>query len=387
MTEWTPAAANIGLAEATAPSMCNERLDAGCVLLVDDEPSVRRGLRRLAEQAGHRVLEAASVTAAKEQLDRGGVDVVLLDVGLAEENGLELLKDIRLMERAASTVVFTGSADRADMKLALASGALSYLRKSADAFTIEAQIEIALSHARAQRDALANRRKIEGSLTDALTSWEMLPRKLAEGLCSAWDLRHIETSSHVRRIGAYSTVLAKAVGFSDKDAAALGDAAILHDLGKIAIPDAILCKAGALTEQEFEIMKRHTVEGAHMLGGIEQPFFQRAAMLALRHHERWDGSGYPDGLVGEACPREARIVGIVDVYDALGQTRCYKAAWSAEQISAFFRERSGKQFESSLVAALFDSIPQLRELAFEIPEAAGSSAVFPAAGKGAVASR
>jgi len=334
---------------------------------------VRRGLRRLAEQAGHRVLEADS------ELQTGDVDVVLLDVGLPGESGLALLKDVRLLERATSVVVFTGSEDRVHMRTALASGAISYLRKSADALTIEAQIEIALRQARAHREALASRQRLEGSLADVLSSWESVPRKLAEGLCSAWDLRHVETSTHVRRIGAYTKVVASALGSSDKDALGLGDAAILHDLGKIAIPDAILCKPGQLTEQEFEIMKRHTVEGAHMLDGIKQPFFERAALVALRHHERWDGSGYPDGLVGEACPRDARIVAIVDVYDALGQPRCYKPAWREDQIIEFFREKSGKQFETVMVTALLDSIPRLRELAVEIPESVGTSAVFPAA--------
>jgi response regulator RpfG family c-di-GMP phosphodiesterase len=325
------------------------------------------------------VLEADSLATARRQLQTGGVDVVLLDVGLPGESGLALLNDIRQLDRAVSVVVFTASEDRTHMQTALASGAVSYLRKSADALTVEAQIEIGLRHARAHREAVATRRQIEGSLAEALSSWENVPRKLAEGLCGAWDLRHVETSTHVRRIGAYTKVLASAVGLSDKDALALGDAAILHDIGKLAIPDAILCKPGQLTAQEFEIMKRHTVEGARMLGGIEQPFFERAAMVALRHHERWDGSGYPTGLIGEACPRDARIVAIVDVYDALGQPRCYKPAWREDQITAFFVEKSGEQFETSMVTALLDSLPQLRELALEIPESVGTSAVFRAA--------
>jgi response regulator RpfG family c-di-GMP phosphodiesterase len=346
---------------------------------------VRRGLRRLAERAGHEVLEADSVAAARGQLQTGKVDVVLLDLGLPDESGLALLNEIRQLKRAAAVVIFTGSEDRGHMKTALASGAISYLRKSADALTVEAQIEIALLQARAQRDALVHRHQIEDSLASALSSWDSVPRKLAEGLCGAWDLRHVETSSHVRRIGAYTKVVASAAGLPDKDAMALGDAAILHDLGKIAIPDAILCKPGQLTAEEFEVMKRHTVEGARMLGGIEQPFFERAAMVALRHHERWDGSGYPNGLIGDACPRDARIVAIVDVYDALGQPRCYKPAWREDQIVAYFREKSGKQFETAMVTALLDSIPRLREVAFEIPESVGSSAVFPAARDAAVA--
>jgi response regulator RpfG family c-di-GMP phosphodiesterase len=122
-------------------------------------------------------------------------------------------------------------------------------------------------------------------------------------------------------------------------------------------------------------MKRHTVEGCKMLSAVSHPFFERAALVALRHHERWDGSGYPGGLRGEECPREARIVAVADVYDALGQARCYKAAWTDEQIREYFQQNSGKLFEAALVDALFDSLPQLRNIASELPD----SATLPAA--------
>jgi putative two-component system response regulator len=209
---------------------------------------------------------------------------------------------------------------------------------------------------------------MEASLAEGLAQWDQLPRKLAESLCGAWDLRHVETGAHVRRIAAYSEVLASAVDMSSHDALQLGHAALLHDIGKIAIPDAILTKPGRLTEQEFEIMKRHTTEGARLLSGVEHPLLQRAAVVALRHHERWNGSGYPDGLRGDACPLDARIVAVVDVYDALGHARCYKTAWSEERIATFFREGSGTQFEARIVDALFNCAPRLKQLAQEWPE-------------------
>ena len=164
-----------------------------------------------------------------------------------------------------------------------------------------------------------------------------------------------------------------ALGATQDDATMLGEVAVLHDIGKIVIPDSILCKPGPLTPAEFEIMKRHPAEGARLLRAGAHPFFDQAALVAAWHHERWDGSGYPDHLRGEECPLDARIVAVADVYDALGQARCYKAAWSPEQISAYFAKASGTQFEPKIVDALFDSLPRLRELAVEFPD----SGTFP----------
>jgi putative two-component system response regulator len=350
--------------------------DTGCVLLVDDEPAVRRALRRMLEGSGHRVLEAGSAATAREQLASGAVDVVVLDVGLPGESGLSLLGSFSALPSAVGVVVLTGSSDRRDMSSALALGALGYLRKSADELTVEAQIEIALLHVRAERERLLGSQRLQGSLAAALSRWDNLPANLAQGLFSAWDLRHIETGAHVRRIGVFSELLAAAVGDSPREARALGEAAVLHDIGKLAIPDSVLCKPSQLTDQEFQLMKRHTVEGAKMLAPIAHPFFERAASIALRHHERWDGSGYPDGLRGEETPLDARIVAVVDVYDALGEERCYKPAWSELRIVEFFRSRAGRQFEAPLVEALLDSLQRLKESSLEVAES-GSLAVAP----------
>jgi response regulator RpfG family c-di-GMP phosphodiesterase len=374
-------------AVAAGESECcttKRRVDAGAILLVDDEAFVRRGLRRILERAGHRVLEAATVASARQALDGGDVDVVVLDLGLPDENGLGLLKHVSVGRRTA-VVVLTGSRNRLDMKSALSGGAMGYLLKSADPLAIEAQVEAALSQLRVQRDVRAAHESVACSLADMVLRWDTLPKDIALHLCSAWDLRHVETGAHVRRIGAYTEAMALALGLPSRGAAELGELAILPDVGKIAIPDAILSKPGRLTEAEFAIMKQHTVEGARMLGGIRHPFFERAAVIALRHHERWDGSGYPGGLHGDECVEDARIVSIVDVYDALGTPRCYKPAWEERRIVEYFRDSSGKQFQAGLVEALFDTLPRLRELARQFPDPQASSAVFPVAPQTAVA--
>jgi response regulator RpfG family c-di-GMP phosphodiesterase len=253
------------------------------------------------------------------------------------------------------------------------------LLKTTDVWTVEAQIEAGLEQVRVFRETLGARDDLESSLADIMARFNELPRRIAFGLCRAWDLRHVETGSHVRRIGAYTEVLARGCDMAPAEATTLGQVAMLHDVGKLAIADGILTKPGPLTAAEFENMKRHTTEGARMLGGIRHPFFERAAMVARHHHERWDGSGYPDRLRGDQCGLDARIVGIADVYDALATRRCYKPAWEEHRILAFFEQARGKQFDARLVDALFESLPRLRELALEIPENGAVSSVFPKA--------
>ena len=143
---------------------------------------------------------------------------------------------------------------------------------------------------------------------------------------------------------------------------------MLHDVGKIALPDVILNKPGALTEEEFAIMKQHSVLGAELLGGLNHPFLQLAARIARGHHERWDGSGYPDGMIGKQCDRASRIVGVVDVYDALSQKRCYKKAWSRDAVLEFFGKQRGELFDPELVDALLDLTPEFEKILVHHPD-------------------
>ncbi len=347
------------------------------VLLVDDEAAVRRGLRRLIEGVGHTVLEAGALSPAIQVLDQSHVDVVVLDVGLRGECGLSLLQHPRVVGREVAVLVLPGCTDRSLMKAAVSAGATGYLLKSTDELTLEAQIESSWEQVQAQRAWSGERRNLESSLTEALSRWRDLPRHVARGLCRAWDLRHIETGAHVRRIGAYAEVLGVAVGLSAQDARELGHVSVLHDIGKLSVPDAILSKPSRLTSEEMEVMKRHTVDGARMLSGIRHHFFERAAAVALHHHERWDGSGYPDALQGADCPLDARIVAIVDVYDALSTARCYKPVWSDPQVLAFFEQARGVQFESRLVDAFIACLPRFKELSRDISEGEPVPASFP----------
>jgi CHASE2 domain-containing sensor protein len=183
--------------------------------------------------------------------------------------------------------------------------------------------------------------------------------ELIQRLANAIESRDVETGEHIQRIGARCERLALAIGWSAPQAEMLRHASIMHDVGKIGIPDSVLLKPGGLSPEEWEIVKQHTTIGGDMLAGSANPLVQMAQDIARSHHERWDGSGYPDGLAGEQIPLPARICAIVDVYDALLSKRVYKEAWSLDQVLAELRRQSGSQFDPALMETFLELVPQI----------------------------
>lgn len=176
------------------------------------------------------------------------------------------------------------------------------------------------------------------------------------------ETRSKETGNHVKRVAAYSKILALEYGLSESDAEVLKQASPMHDIGKVGIPDNILKKPGRLDKDEIEIMKTHSKLGYEMLKGSNRPLLKVAAILAHEHHEKWDGSGYPRGLKGEEINIYGRITAIADVFDALGSNRCYKGAWEDEKVFELFRKQRGKHFDPKLVDIFFDKLPLFLEI-------------------------
>jgi putative two-component system response regulator len=174
-----------------------------------------------------------------------------------------------------------------------------------------------------------------------------------------------DTGVHIWRIGAYARELAHAAGWNCADAELLEFAATMHDTGKIGIPDAVLQKPAALDAQEWEIMKRHCQIGYDILSKSDAPIFKLAAEIALSHHEKWDGSGYPNGLIGTAIPESVRIVAVADVFDALTMRRPYKQAWSMEKAFALIKEESGRHFDPDVVRIFFEIQQKIIEIRAE----------------------
>jgi putative two-component system response regulator len=173
----------------------------------------------------------------------------------------------------------------------------------------------------------------------------------------AAEYRDNETGMHVIRMSHYARLIALAYGMSESEADLVMHVAPMHDIGKLGVPDSVLLKPGRLEPEEWEIMKRHTVIGAQILSGHGSELLSYARVVALRHHERWDGKGYPDGLRGEEIPRMARIVALADVFDALTSVRPYKKAWSVDDAAAQIQADSAVQFEPAVVAAFLEVLP------------------------------
>jgi two-component system response regulator RpfG len=187
-------------------------------------------------------------------------------------------------------------------------------------------------------------------------------RETLSRLARAIEYRDIGTSAYLERMAHVAGLIAEGLGLTEEEARLIELAAPLHDMGKIAIPDAILLKPGPLTDQETQIMRRHPRIGHELLSGSQSRFIQTGATVALRHHERYDGSGYPDGLVGEAIPLEARIVAVADVFDALISPRPYKDAWTIEAALAFLYAQRGRLFDPKCVEVLIKQRARLDDI-------------------------
>ena len=184
--------------------------------------------------------------------------------------------------------------------------------------------------------------------------------KLYDHLLSAWSVRRPDGCVHAERIARYTNVLAHALGHSSEEAATLAELAALHDIGELALPDLVLQCNGELNPDELAMKRRHVSFGAELLTGVQCSFSGIAANIARHHHERWNGRGYPDGLVGEACPREARIVGIVDAYDTLCHPHHGRTGLTDAELSQYFRSERGTRFDPALVDALLATLGEFR---------------------------
>lgn len=220
---------------------------------------------------------------------------------------------------------------------------------------------------------LSERLYLEKTLREQTVALRRSQEEIIHRLVSASLYRDGETGMHIRRTGLLSGFLAKAAAWSASEAENLRFAAPMHDVGKIGIPDAILRKPGKLTAEEFEIMKTHSVIGAKLLAGSDTPMLKMAEEVALNHHERWDGGGYPNGLTGHAIPESARIVAIVDVFDALTHNRVYRPALSEEEALVIMRQGAGTHFDPMLLSLFFSHFEEICRLAAENPDEAPGS--------------
>jgi putative two-component system response regulator len=330
------------------------------ILVVDDEPEVRTILlRHLSGNA--ECSEAHSAFDALNKLKNSHFDLVITDIMMPGMTGIELLRCIKRRDPETAVVMATGLMDVNAAVHALRLGASDFVTKPFDLAAITRAVDRALER---RRLVIANRcyreeleRKVKErtlELNGALREIEESYKMTLEALVSALDAREHETHAHSLRVREYTLTLAQELGLERDDLVQVGRGALLHDVGKIGVPDSILLKPEKLTPGEWEVMREHPQIGYEILRGIG--FLAPAAEIVLAHQERWDGKGYPKGLAGTKIPLGARIFSVVDTMDAMTSDRPYRKALSFEEASREVRCCAGTQFDPNVVAA-FIKVP------------------------------
>jgi two-component system response regulator RpfG len=336
------------------------------IVIVDDQPSARTMLRHIVQDIGPQmdVHDFGDPCEALGWCNDNRPDLLLLDYRMPGMDGLELAKAIRqpLRNRDVPIVLVTVVGDEPVRQAALDAGVIDFLVKPIRPRELRARCRNLLQ-LRQQSESVKQRAlSLEQRLLASMHEVEERERETLSRLARAIEFRDAGTSAYLERMAHVAGLIAEAMGLPEEQVRTIELAAPLHDIGKIAIPDAVLMKPGPLDEEERARMKQHPRIGYQLLQDSQNRFIQVGALVALRHHERYDGMGYPDGLAGEDIPLEARIVTVADIFDALISRRPYKEAWSIGRALEYIGEQSGQMLDPRCVSALMDNLPRLHDI-------------------------
>jgi response regulator RpfG family c-di-GMP phosphodiesterase len=332
-----------------------------CLLIVDDESAVRNVLHDLLS-ASFDCAEVSSAEDALAQLREQPFDLVISDITMSGMSGLEMVPLIKEISPNTVIVMISGMQTIESAINALRLGAFDYLMKPFDLRQVETAIQRAYEHRQLvvakqlyenQLEELVDQRTSE--LDEALESLENAYRSTLQALTAALETRDAETHGHSERVVTFSLRLGREYGLNAIQLTALEFGSLLHDIGKIGVPDAILRKPAKLTEEEWERMREHPLHGQQILRGIK--FLEGAARVVAQHHEKWDGSGYPLGLKEEEIDICARIFAVADAFDAITSDRVYRRAQSYEAAARELDDWAGRQFDPQIIEA-FHRVPQ-----------------------------
>ena len=322
--------------------------DKPAILVVDDDlTNIQVGIRMLKEVGDYQMIFATTGEQALERIKEHDFDLILLDILMQPMDGFEVCR--RLKANPANShipVVFlTAKTDKDSLIQGFELGGVDYVTKPFNAHELCARVKTHLE-LKCYHD-----RDIEET-----------QREIILMMSAVCEFKSVETGQHINRVAEISALLAKLSGCGSQMCQEIRWAAAMHDVGKVAIPDAILHKPARLTPQEFEIIKTHTEYGYDILRHSTRKLLRCAAVIAHQHHEHWDGSGYPQGLKGEEIDLRGRIVIIADVFDALLQKRAYKHAWSFDDVQKYMMDRRGTEFDPALLDLFFDHLEAMIEI-------------------------
>ncbi len=334
----------------------DEKIFAAKILAIDDNILNIQILKKILTNAGFiNITTTTDPTQAVDLYKELQPDLILLDLNMPKMDGFAVMLQLSFLnpDDYLPLLILTAEEESVRFK-ALQSGAKDFLHKPYEHLDVLLKsrniIEVRLLYNQIKN----HNATLDEQINERIKEIRDTRLEAIQRLAIAAELRDAETGKHIYRMSRYCQLLAMAIGFSKEKGELLLTTSPLHDIGKIAIPDAILLKPSALEPHEFEIIKTHTTLGAKMLSGSDSVFLRMAETIALTHHEKWDGRGYPQGLKEEEIPLIGRICAVSDVFDALSSTRPYKKAWSFEDTMAEIRKLKGTHFDPKLVDAFLD---------------------------------
>jgi len=342
------------------------------ILLVDDDPVNIKLLSEILRVDGYNnVLTTTDPRKVEMFCGRHEVDLIVLDINMPYLDGFEVMARLRKDRQKLEIpiIVLTALTDADTCHRALQEGAKDFLTKPFKHIEALSRIRNALETHLLYKHVRSNNEQLEERVKERTDEIYETRLKIIRRLSRAAEFRDNETGMHIMRMSRYSVSLARAIGMSDKECEVILNASPLHDIGKIGIPDRILLKPGKLNQDEWEIMKSHTLIGERILDGDNCELLDTARTIAITHHEKWDGSGYPNGLTGDNIPVMGRIVAVADVFDALTSERPYKKAWSTDDAFELLRKEKRKHFDAQLVDCFLGIMPELLKIKTEYAEA------------------
>jgi cyclic di-GMP phosphodiesterase len=334
------------------------------VLVVDDDAELRELAARTLADGGYDHRLAASAAGARDQL-AGGAPICLcvLDLDLGDESGLELARELSSSAPNIALVMMSAAADPAVAEESLHLGAYDYLVKPFRRSELLIAVSNALHRQRLERESRNLNRQLETAVELRTLELALSREETIQRLARAVEFRDTATGRHVERMSAFCRMLASKLGASPDRAALVCTASLLHDIGKLGIPDRILSKPGRLTEEQRAEMQTHTSLGHQLLAGSSSELVDLAATIALTHHERVDGDGYPHGLGGNEIPLEGRIAAVCDVFDALTSSRPYRPRpYTIDEALTVMRAERSRAFDPEVFDAFVDSLPEVKRI-------------------------
>ncbi len=333
------------------------------ILLVDDIPANIKILVGALRQNYKLVVATNGVDAVKTALEKQP-DLILLDVMMPGMDGYEVCKVLKSRSETADIpIIFvTAMSDEKDETRGFLLGAVDYIVKPVNPVIVKARVQTHIALRVAQAELQRHRDELEEMVLERTRELRETQIEITNRLVQAAEYHDHQTSRHITRMAHYCVILGRAHGMKENELTLFFHATAMHDIGKVGISDAILHKKGTLTPDEFEEMKRHTLIGADLLYGAENELMNMAHLIALTHHEKWDGTGFPLGLKGEEIPFAGRVAAVCDVFDALSSERPYKEAWPLEDAKKVIIEQKGIHFDPYVVELFEDNYAKIEEV-------------------------